>query len=222
MKYYPINLDIRGKTCLVVGGGGVGTRKIKTLSDCGAMVILVSPQADKTLIDLADAGKIEWRQRTYQSSDLDGVFLVIGATDNDALNRQIHSDARQLDILCNIADSPELCNFIVPSTVRRGDLIISVSTSGKSPAFAKFIRKELEKQFDSQYGNFLRLMGAVRKQLLAESHTPQAHKQLFERLIEEGLLQLMKTGQTEDIDRLLLDVLGKGYTFESLMKTDYK
>lgn len=222
MKYYPINLDIRDKTCLVVGGGGVGTRKAKGLIGCGAIVILISPEASKTLIEFADAGKIGWKQRAYQSSDLDGVFLVIGATDNDALNRQIHSDAQQRGILCNVADNPELCNFILPSTVRRGDLIISVSTSGKSPAFAKFIRKELEKQFDSQYGNFVQLMGAIRKQLLAESHAPQAHKALFGRLIEEGLLQLMKTGQTEDIDRLLLDILGKGYTFESLMKTDYK
>jgi precorrin-2 dehydrogenase/sirohydrochlorin ferrochelatase len=220
MKYYPINLDIRDKSCLVVGGGGVGTRKVKGLIEYGAIVTLISPDAAKTLIELAESGKIGWKQRFYESSDLDGIFLVIGATDNDALNRQIHSDARQLNILCNIADSPELCDFIVPSTIRRGDLVISISTSGKSPASAKFIRKELEKQFDSQYGVFFHLMGSIRKQLLAESHAPQAHKALFERLLEKGLLQSVKTGQIEEIDSLLLQVLGKGYTFESLMKTD--
>jgi precorrin-2 dehydrogenase/sirohydrochlorin ferrochelatase len=123
-------------------------------------------------------------------------------------------------MLCNIADRPDVCNFILPAIVNRGDLVISISTSGKSPAFAKKLRKELEKQFGVEYAEFLRLMGAIRKKLLSEKHEPEAHKHLFEQLIKSDLVEMIKNNRKEDINFLLFDVLGHGYEFESLMKTN--
>jgi precorrin-2 dehydrogenase/sirohydrochlorin ferrochelatase len=147
MRYYPVNLDILNRKCLVVGGGGVGTRKVITLLDCGAIVTVVSLDIGEKLLKLAGNGLIAWEKRSYLTSDLDGIFLVIGATNNEKLNRQISADAEKINLLCNIADRPDVCNFILPSIVNRGDLVIAISTSGKSPAFAKKLRKELEKQF---------------------------------------------------------------------------
>jgi len=121
----------------VVGGGSVGTRKVMSLLDCGSMITVVSPVATEQLIDLAHHKSITLKERHYQTSDLTGVFLVIGATDNEKLNWRIHADAERLGKLCNIADRPEVCNFILPSVVNRGDMIIAISTSGASPAFAK-------------------------------------------------------------------------------------
>ena len=115
MKYYPVHLDINNRNCLVVGGGGVGTRKVKTLLDCGARVTLVSPEISPQLRDLAASGDIILKKRSYQSDDLSNMFLVIGATDDEKLNKQISSDADRLNTLCNIADRPEVCNFILPS-----------------------------------------------------------------------------------------------------------
>jgi precorrin-2 dehydrogenase/sirohydrochlorin ferrochelatase len=120
-------------------------------------------------------------------------------------------------MLCNIADRPEDCNFILPSIVNRGDLIIAISTSGKSPAFAKKIRKDLEKEFGKEYAEFLKLMGTIRKKLLSEDHEPEVHKYLFEQLIERDLINMIKERQTEDIDSLLIEILGKGYIFDELM-----
>lgn len=220
MNYYPVNLDIRGRRCLVVGGGGVGTRKVKGLLECEAAVILVSPEAAPMLSDLARQHRIEWKCRNYDSSDIAGMFLVIAASDNEALNHRIHSDARQANILCSIADQPENCDFTLPSVIRRGDLQITISTSGKSPAFSKYLRKKLEKQFGSEYGEFLTLMGNIRKKLLAETHAPETHKAIFESLIEKGLLNMIKSRDTETINRLLAEVLGKAYSLESLMKAD--
>ncbi len=220
MNYYPVNLDIRGRRSLVVGGGGVGTRKVKGLLECQASVTLVSPEATPILSDLAQEELIEWKRRNYESSDIEGMFLVIAASDNEALNRRIHSDAQQANILCNVADQPENCNFTLPSVIRRGDLQITISTSGKSPAFSKYLRKKLEKQFGSEYGEFLRLMGQLRKKLLAESHAPETHKAIFESLIEKGLLNMIKSRDTETIDRLLAEILGKAYSLESLLKVD--
>ncbi|MCP4344775.1 MAG: bifunctional precorrin-2 dehydrogenase/sirohydrochlorin ferrochelatase [Desulfobacterales bacterium] len=217
MRYYPVNLDIQNRKCLVVGGGSVGTRKVMTLLNCGAIVTVVSPDVTEQLSELADNGKIELIKQDYRSSDLDGMFLVIGATDNEELNSRIHSDSEKLNKLCNIADRPKVCNFILPSVVSRGDLVIAISTSGKSPAFAKKLRKDLEKEFGMEYAEFLKLMGAIREKLLAEAHAPEAHKPLFEELINSGLIDMIRENRKEDTDRLLFKVLGEGYKFADLM-----
>jgi len=220
MRYYPVNLDIRGRFCLVVGGGRVGARKVDTLLKCGAIVTVVSPDATSPLDRLAEAGRIVLERREYRSSDVKGQFLVIGATDDEGLNRQIHADAEGLGLLCNIADRPEICNFILPAIVRRGDFMLAISTAGKSPAFAKHMRQRLEAQFGPEYGKLLDLMGAIRQKLLAEAHEPEAHKPLFERLIAGDLLELVKTGEKDRIDRLLEEVLGPGYRYDQLMTAE--
>ena len=217
MRYYPINLDIHDRNCLVVGGGGVGTRKVKTLLDCGARVTLVSPKVSPQLRDLAASGDIILKVRSYQSDDLSNMFLVIGATDDEKLNKQISSDADRLNTLCNIADRPEVCNFILPSIVHRDDLVITISTSGQSPAMAKKLRKSLENQFGKEYGTLLRLMGAIRKKLLQQAHEPEAHKPLFEQLINSDLIGMIQENKNDDINALLFDILGEGFKFEELM-----
>ena len=142
--------------------------------------------------------------------------MVIGATDSQELNFNIHAEAERRGLLCNIADRPEVCNFILPSIVNRGDLIIAISTSGKSPAFAKRLRKHLEKEFGNEYAEFLNLMGAIRKKLLSQDHEPEAHKHLFEQLIERDLVQMIRNGDTDNINSLLHEILGEGYELESL------
>ncbi|UCD80188.1 MAG: bifunctional precorrin-2 dehydrogenase/sirohydrochlorin ferrochelatase [Desulfobacterales bacterium] len=217
MRYYPIHLDIQDRNCLVVGGGGVGTRKVMALLNCGANVTVVSPNISEKLRDLAGSPSLKLKQRPYQSSDLDGMFLVIGATDDETLNRRISSDAERRSTLCNIADRPEVCNFILPSIVQRDDLVITISTSGRSPALAKKLRQSLETQFGEEYGVFLRLMGGIRKKLLSQSHEPEAHKPIFEQLINSDLTLLIKQGKTVEIDALLFNILGEGYKFDELI-----
>ena len=120
--------------------------------------------------------------------------------------------------LCNIADQPHLCNFILPSIINRGDLTIAISTAGKSPAFAKHLRRRLESQFGPEYATLLTLMGAIRSRLLKEAHAPEAHKHLFEHLIEGGLLEKIRTGDRGEIDILLKSVLGPEYSYDQLME----
>lgn len=218
MRYYPAYLDIKGRPCLVVGGGQVGTRKVNTLLKCGAKVTVISPKATSQLADLAKQGCIELRQRDYRSSDLDKAFLVIGATDDPVLNHQIHRDAQAAQRLCNIADQPGLCNFVLPSIINQGDLSIAISTAGKSPAFAKHLKRQLKGQFGPEYGRMLDLMGEIRKRLLAAAHAAETHKPLFEQLIQGGLLEMIKTKDHTGINALLKEVLGPEYVYEKLMK----
>lgn len=217
MKYYPAHLDIQNRKCLVVGGGAVGTRKVNTLLECGARVAVVSPDPTAQLTRLASEGSITLRKRNYRSNDLTGMFLVIGATDDESLNHQVSKDAERAHILCNIADRPEACNFILPSIVRRGDLVITVSTSGKSPALAKHLRQKLETQFGPEYADFLLLMGAIRQKLLNQAHEPEAHKEIFHKLIDSNLIELMQAGKTEEINSVLYTILGEGYRIEELL-----
>jgi precorrin-2 dehydrogenase/sirohydrochlorin ferrochelatase len=185
--------------------------------DCGAKVTVISPQASVKLQELAQADSISLKNRAYRTTDLESIFLVIGATDDETLNQQISRDADSRNILCNIADRPQVCNFILPSIVHRGDLVITISTSGKSPALAKHLRKNLEDQFGEEYDQFLQLMGSIRKKLLRQSHEPEAHKQLFNQLINDGLLDLIRGGKKKEINRLLRQTLGDGYVYERLI-----
>ena len=219
MPYYPVNLDVNHRNCLVVGGGRVGTRKVRTLLACGARVTVISPEVTPELEALAEQGRIQWHRRNYRTSDLDDTFLVIGASDDQRLNRNIHQDAEMARRLCNIADQPDLCNFILPAIVRQGDLMIAISTGGKSPAFAKHMRQQLENHFGPEYGAFLKLMGAIRNRLLAEEHAPEAHKTLFEQLIAGGLLELIRSDDEKGINNLLTRVLGPGFDYQSLVQT---
>ena len=203
---------------MVVGGGQVGTRKVGTLLQCGAHVTVISREATSGLMEMAEKGRIDLQLRDYRSCDLDRMFLVIGATDDQDLNRRIHRDAEASQRLCNIADQPDLCNFVLPSIINQGNLSIAISTAGKSPAFAKFLRRQLQGQFGPEYGKMLDLMGAVRKRLLAEEHAPEQHKPMFEELIRSGLLEMIKDNNHEQIDTLLQSVLGAGFTYETLME----
>jgi len=217
MKYYPVNLDIRNRKCLVVGGGGVGTRKVMTLLECGATVVVISPAVTAKIDELSKNDLIKLEKRGFKLTDLDQMFLVIGATDNPELNRQIHTEAERLGMLCNIADRPEECNFILPAIVNRGDLIIAISTSGKSPAFAKKMRKDLEMEFGTEYAEFLKLMGGIRNKLLSQDHEPEAHKPLFEKVIQRDLVKMIKDRDIAAVNSLLFEILGEGYVFDELM-----
>jgi len=217
MRYYPIQLDVRGRRCLVVGGGGVGTRKADTLLSCGGRVTVVSLEITDELRRLSAGGAITLWERAYAVSDLEGIYLVIGATDDEDLNRRISADAAALNILCNIADRPEKCNFILPAIVQRGDLVLTVSTSGQSPALAKKLRHELERQFGEEYAVLLQLMGAIRRRLLAEAHAPEAHKPIFEKIVHSDILMWIRDSRMQEVNRLLAEILGEGWSAEDLL-----
>jgi precorrin-2 dehydrogenase/sirohydrochlorin ferrochelatase len=214
--YYPVYLDIKGRNCLVVGGGSVGTRKVKGLLQSGAKVTVVSLEASQTITQLATKERIRLFRRGYRPDDLEGQFMVIGATDNEILNRQIYTDAERRHMLCNIADWPPGCNFILPAVIRRGDLAIAISTAGKSPAFARFLRLRLEKEYGMEYAVLLDLMGTIRKKLLAREHAPEEHKPLFEALIAGGLLDLIRENRSREIDALLIKILGDDFNLARL------
>src|SRR3990172_11961296 len=137
MKYYPVNLNIKNKMCIVIGGGKVAERKILSLLDCKADVTVISPKVTRFIQKLSDESKISILKRYFRKEDLKEAFLVIAATNSSRINRKIIQEANKRKILINVVDSPELCDFIMPSLIRRGDLLITISTGGKAPALSK-------------------------------------------------------------------------------------
>ena len=162
VPFYIACLRLSGRRCLVVGGGEVGLEKVEGLLACDAAVALVAPSAHPELERLSDEGSIVWEQREYRSSDLDGTFLVIAATDETEVNIAVHEDAEGRAMLVNVVDVPPLCNFILPAIVRSGPLAIAISTAGASPALAKRMKREIAEQFGEHYARLAVLLNDAR------------------------------------------------------------
>ena len=146
--FYIACLKLKGRRCLVVGGGDIGLEKVEGLLACDADVTLIAPVAHPELEALAAEGSIEWEQRDYAGADdLDGVFMVIAATDDTEANIVVYDDAERRAMLVNVVDVPPLCNFILPAIVRTGPLAIAISTAGASPALAKRMKREVSRAF---------------------------------------------------------------------------
>ena len=191
-RYYPLCLEIAKLPCLVVGGGAVGLRKVRTLLDHGARVTVVAPQALPALERLAERDRITLRRRAYRTSDLRGVRLVFVATNDEPLNRRIATEARRRGLLTNVVDNPELCDFIVPSVVRRGRLLLAVSTEGACPAYSKRLCRALERQFDSAYAGYVELLSRLRQLIRKRVGDPRVSVRLLERLLDEDLLSMLR------------------------------
>jgi precorrin-2 dehydrogenase/sirohydrochlorin ferrochelatase len=195
--YYPIYMNLAGRTCLVVGGGAVAGRKAVSLLECGAKVKLVAPEVCEAVADMEREGKLKRIADVFRPEHMDGAALAIGSTDNNEVNRLVFEEAVKRNIPVNIVDQSALCSFIVPSVVRRGDLVIAVSTSGKSPATAKRARKMLEGLFGNEWAVYLEMMGEARERLLSSVADIAERERMFNRLADSPMLDRIKTG---DID----------------------
>jgi precorrin-2 dehydrogenase/sirohydrochlorin ferrochelatase len=194
MRTYPMFVTLDGRSCLVVGAGQVGLRKIRSLLDCGAsrLVVIERGEPSEALLKLADRPGVQLLRRDFEASDLDGIFLVIAATSDPETNLMIGAQCRQRGIFCNIVDNPELGTFLVPSSVQRGDLTIAITTAGQSPALTKRIRKDLQDRFGEEYALLLRLMGRLRPRVIGLGKTSDENAALFRRLVDSKLLAALR------------------------------
>lgn len=203
-KYYPIMLDICEKDCIVVGGGKVAARKVLSLLDAHANVIVISPNIIEDLQKLYKEKKIHWINRAYEEGDLKEAYLVYVATDDPKVNGRCLQEARKEEVLINIVDKPAMCDFIVPASVKRGDLHLTISTSGKSPMLARKIREDLEGLFGEEYAVFLQALGKIREKVLAEVTDIHLRKEIFKKLVYGDLLERMKSKEIEDVSAVML------------------
>ncbi len=206
MKYYPIFWDIRGKSCIIVGGGEVALRKAERLLDCGAKVSIISPKLAPELAALKDKKLISHIAAEYSGDLIAKSALIIGATDDEKTNARISKDARGKGIPVNIVDDPQKCDFILPSIMQRGDLEIAIGTGGKSPALARHLREELEKQYGKEYEIFLNILGNLREKM---EKNAGIGKDWFDSLVAAGILDFIKAGNIKKVKKIVKDITGK-------------
>lgn len=204
-RYYPVSLDLRGRRCLVVGGGSVAYRKVCSLLPCGALVEVASRRLALPLRKMAEAEQIRHLPQDYHPSLLEGIFLVISATDDCAVNRRVAEDATRQNTLVNVADSPELCSFILPASVKRGPLTISVSTGGKSPALARAIKEELAALYGPEFEDLVRFLGKIRPLVFSRFPDPARRREIFSRLADPALAEFYRRGEGEYIEKKILE-----------------
>jgi len=209
MNFYPVHLNISGMRCVVVGGGEVAERKVARLLECGADVVLVGKTITRELEAMKREGRIDHIPDDYRSDYIEGAFLVIGATDRDEINEEIYLDSKERNVLVNIVDDPERCQFIVPSQVRRGDLLISISTGGKSPALARRLRENLEGKYGHEYKILLDIMGRLRGKIIASGSSPEANKDVFESILDTDILRYIREGDWNRVRKTVRDLTGE-------------
>jgi precorrin-2 dehydrogenase/sirohydrochlorin ferrochelatase len=206
---YSISLDLEGEPCLVVGGGNIAFRKVESLLASGASVKVVSPEIAAEIETLEG---IEIVRRKFRVDDLDGMFLVISATDNREVNEQVATAARERAMLVNVVDVPDLCNFYVNAQVQRGDLSISVSTGGASPAMARRIREELEDRYGEEFADFLQLMREYRPVIIDKVFDLERRTVIFKKLAYAGIERIYREVGEAAARKAIEEIIDKGAT----------
>lgn len=206
MKYYPLFMDLAGRECLVVGAGTVAARKVRSLLACGAAVTVVGERPAAAFRALERRG-VRLRPRRFRASDVGGQALVIAATDDRSVNASVAAAARRRGIPVNAVDDPPNCTFIVPAVVRRGALTVAVSTGGKSPAVARFVKERIEALLGAEHAALVRLLGAHRERMKATVPGQSARARAWKRMLDEGVLDSLRKRErvaaTETVRRCL-------------------
>lgn len=195
MDLYPIHLHLQGRRCLVVGGGGVAARKVAGLRAAGADVLLVSPDAAPALQTMAERGEIAWRRELYGTACLAGVFLVMACTDSREVNAAVTREASERGLLVLCADDPGAGSFVSPATVRRGDLLLTVSTGGAGPTLAAVLRERLEAEYGPEWAEMVEIVGSMRESV--KTNPGEAgRKAAVRRVLDDApILELLRAGE---------------------------
>jgi precorrin-2 dehydrogenase/sirohydrochlorin ferrochelatase len=185
MAKYPIFLELTARRVVVIGGGAVAVRKARSLLEAKARLVVVAERIDDVLTSLCTGTGAELIRSKYSKDYLVGAALVIAATNHAELNRRIYKDCQELEILCNVVDQPELCDFYVPAVVKRGDLQIAIGTEGDCPAYAGHMRNKLEQVFTEKHGEFLAELERLRERIIKDVSDPTDRKALLGELVDD-------------------------------------
>ena len=196
--YYPLSLNLHGCRVLVAGGGNVATRKVKRLLESGARVLLVSPEATETLKQLLESGDLEWQKREAVAADVAGCTLVFAATNQRGANEAIANAAREAGIPVNRADAPKGCDFFVPALLRRGDLTVAITTQGKTPALAKWVRRLLDANLAQDLDLVSRWFVFIRREVIKGGFPQPVRAKVMSDILDSPAPELAADGRFGD------------------------
>lgn len=214
--YYPLMADLTGKRCVVVGGGAVGWRRASSLLDCGADVTVIAPEGGPELREAAGAGRIAWIPRGFREGDLDGAALVFAAADDAAANELVRRESQRLGVWMNAAYEAGAGDFIVPSVVRRGRLVMSVTTGGASPALARRIADDWSEAYGAEYEAYMNVLWTLRQRVLASGADDARKRACLAEALRLDLSDRLRRGEpAEDVTDSAWALLQHQYSLDS-------
>lgn len=209
--YYPVYLNLRGRRCVIIGGGTVAEGKIARLLDSGARICVISPDATPGIRQFVTDGSVQWEQRKYRDGDLEGAFIAIAATNVREVNRRIFEEANERGVMLNAVDDPPNCSFIAPSIVQRGPVTLAISTGGVSPALARKLRESLQTSDDLAWADLASVLAVARAHLREIGLLSSIDPELWQRCITPELLTMAHEGrEAEAAELLLAGLMGNG------------
>lgn len=204
-EYYPVYLNLAGKRCVIVGGGGIAQGKVAGLLQAGCQITVISPDATPGIRQAAQRGDITWLQRTYQPGDLEGAFIGVAATNVWHVNREIYEEAERLGVLLNVVDDPDLCSFIAPSIVKREPVTLAISTGGASPALARKLRETLSQAEALEWADLAEVLAQARR--IIKERRIVIDPERWQCCITRDLLNLVQDGHSDQALEILLSQL---------------
>jgi len=205
--FYPVFLNLKGKRVVVVGGGEVAQRKVESLLETGAIIVVISREISERLSSLANATQIEVKKRSYEAGDCNGAVLVLSATDDSEVSRAVWAEATSAGIMINTADQPALCDFIMPALVRRGDLTIAISTGGTSPALAARLRENVSGVIGPEYEQLMEMLAKARPEIRRRVLQERDRKALHYQILDSDVVTLLQQKDRQGAERRLREII---------------
>jgi siroheme synthase-like protein len=205
--FYPVYLNLKNKRVVVIGGGEVAERKVESLLETGAAIIVISPELTARLESLAKSHRIQIHRRVYAPGDCTGAALVFSATDNATVSDLVFREAANVGALVNTADQPDLCDFIMPAVVRRGDIAIAISTGGTSPGLAARLRRDIEAIIGPEYAQLAEMLAEIRPEIRRRIADPAERKALHYRILNSDIMDRLKRNDSAGARRLLKEII---------------
>jgi precorrin-2 dehydrogenase / sirohydrochlorin ferrochelatase len=202
---YPVNLLVAGRRCVVVGAGRIAARKIESLLAAGAEVQVVAPEVGAEVRAWADEGRLTLAERPFAESDVEGAWLVVTATDSADVNRAVFAAGESRRIFVNAADDPANCSFTLMSVVRRGDIVVSIGTNGRSPALASYLKEHVRDEMGPEYETLLELLSEAREEIRSSGRSTEDSD--WRTAIDSGILDLIREGRESEARELLRSCL---------------
>lgn len=206
---YPVNLILDDKPVIVLGGGHVALRKIEGLLEAKAKVTVVSPEIVEGIKKLVENKEIAWIKKCYEKSDLKGFELIVCAVGNEEVNKVVYADAHELRILINVVDRFELCDFALPAKIRRGNLLVTFSTNGKSPALSRYLRRTMEKEFDDTYAIWLDRLNVLRGEAIAALPTADDREIFWRSALSDDVMALVKQKKYDEAEESIRNAISR-------------
>jgi precorrin-2 dehydrogenase / sirohydrochlorin ferrochelatase len=210
MAKLPIYLDMNDRRAVVIGGGAVAVRKVQALAQAGARIVVVAEHVPSALLEAFQLPQVELVISSYRKDYLVGATLAVAATNDLVLNRQVYEDCQELEILCNVVDQPELCDFYTPAVVQRGNLQIAIGTDGNCPAYAGHLRKKLEEMFTAEHGRFVEELEKIRVRILNDVADANQRKAVLGRLVGDESFEIFRRQGVEEWLEYAEQEIGQG------------